>query len=85
MGGHQFRTLETAEELMATDPDAAWDYLTELYETAEAEDDTETRLTCEWYMRRLPDGNNAFPHWLKHRHDPPPEDDEAEQGNGSEA
>ncbi|MCB1187070.1 hypothetical protein KDL29_07890 [bacterium] len=83
MGGHRYRELATAEDLQVTDPQGAWDYLTDLYETSELENDTETIATCEWYMRRLPDGDKRFTHWLKHRHDPPPEDEEAEAAAGS--
>ena len=77
-GGFRYRELPQAEDLLVQQPEAAWAYLTELYEIAEEEDDTETIATCEWYLRRLPDGNRTFPHWLKHRFDPPPEDEEEE-------
>ena len=74
-GGYRYRPLELVDDLQVRDPEAAWDYLVELHETAEQEQDSETVSTCEWYMRRLPDGNARYPHWLKHRHDPPPQTD----------
>lgn len=81
LGGHRYRALPLIEELMVPQPQQAWTQLIELYETAEAEHDSETIATCEWYLRRLPDGNQRFPYWLKHRFDPPPEeDDEAAAG-----
>jgi hypothetical protein len=83
-GGHRYRELSLAEELLVQQPEQAWEYLTDLYETAEQENDTETIATCEWYLRRVPDGNRRFPHWLKHRYDPPPkEEDESAQGEAA--
>lgn len=83
-GGFRYRELPAVEELISEDPDAAWDYLVELYETAEEETDSETISTCEWYMRHLPGGDARFRHWIRHRHDPPPEEESEEAADGNE-